>query len=67
MTTTSKAIKCTCVHEFQDQNYGMGMRLHTKVKQKVSTDKTWRCTVCGKERDGGNNIITVSNIKEKKK
>lgn len=68
MATHSKPIKCTCVHSFQDQTYGLQMRLHSKMKQNVSTDKNWRCTVCGKEREGGSSAsTTVSNIKGKKK
>lgn len=67
-TITSKPLKCTCVHEFQDQTYGPQMRLHSKMKQKVSTDKTWRCTVCEKEREGGlASSNTSSEVKGKKK
>jgi hypothetical protein len=37
---------CDCKHEFQDKEYGKGVRLHT-----VSEDgKKFRCTVCGKEK-----------------
>ena len=68
MPITSKPIKCTCENEFQDQNYGPQMRLHSKMKQRVSTDKMWRCTVCQKEREAGSSgSSTVSNIKGKKK
>lgn len=36
--------KCTCKHEFQDQAYGRGNRVHT-------TDKKGElhCTVCGED------------------
>ena len=69
MATTSKPIKCTCAHEFQDQNYGPQMRLHSKMKQRVLTDKMWRCTVCKKERESGSSTsgAVVSNVKGKKK
>lgn len=40
-------MQCNCKHEFQDETYGKGMRLHN-VSQKKG-DKTLRkkCTVCG--------------------
>lgn len=37
--------KCTCNHEFQDNEYGKGMRLFT-VGDKSGEAK---CTVCGKK------------------
>lgn len=66
-STTSKAIKCTCASEFQDQTYGFQMRLHSKKKQKISSDKTWACTICGKEKTDGSGTTSVSNTKGKKK
>lgn len=34
--------QCTCKHEFQDVEYGKGMRVHN------SNEKSeWKCTVCG--------------------
>jgi len=38
---TTVILKCTCSHEFQDQQYGEGMRVH-------NVDKNGRafCTVC---------------------
>lgn len=68
-TVTSKPIKCNCQHEFQDQTYGVGMRLHTKMKQNVSTDKTWKCTVCKTIHEAGTSSggTVVSNVKGKKK
>lgn len=35
-------LHCTCKHEWQDQRYGRGLRVHN---QKKNLD--WRCTVCG--------------------
>lgn len=36
--------KCTCNHEYQDEKYGQGKRVHNEgVAKKI------RCTVCGKE------------------
>lgn len=34
--------KCTCKHDFQDQKYGQGMRVHTEDRKGNS-----HCTVCG--------------------
>ncbi len=35
---------CNCIHDYQDEKYGKGNRLHT-----VGTKKE-TCTVCGKEK-----------------
>ena len=49
----ASAIKhCDCKHSFQDQEYGIGKRLHTIAKPK-ETPVTHRCTVCGKETRAG--------------
>lgn len=39
--------KCTCENKFQDETYGVKMR----VMNSTGKDKAagWRCTVCGKE------------------
>lgn len=39
-------LSCTCTHEFQDDTYGMGKRLHNLSGAKGS--KKARCTVCSK-------------------
>jgi hypothetical protein len=39
--------RCTCVSEYQDKLYGVGIRLHNVVQKKDSTVK--KCTVCGKK------------------
>jgi hypothetical protein len=39
----TKIIKCTCVHEYQDQKYG-------KFNREMNLcEGGYRCTVCGKE------------------
>lgn len=38
-----KVIKCKCNSEFQDKEYGKGMRLHNTSPD----EKNLRCTVCG--------------------
>ena len=40
--TATKVIRCNCDSEYQDKNYGIGMRLHNPNKN------GYKCTVCGK-------------------
>lgn len=42
----SKIIPCNCVNEFQDREYGKGMRVFNTAGK--NGDKLC-CTVCGKE------------------
>jgi len=37
---------CGCTHEFQDKEYGKGMRLHTEAKGTTAGSVRYRCTVC---------------------
>lgn len=48
----SKILNCTCHHEFQDERYGKGRRVHNplKVGAKGQTP-SFRCTVCEKVRE----------------
>ena len=41
---TTKRLKCSCQHPFQDQRCGSQIRIHNKIV------KGWRCTVCGTSR-----------------
>lgn len=43
--------KCDCgkSHEYQDATYGQGNRVVVTVLNKTSSEKTEKCTVCGKE------------------
>lgn len=45
-------LKCSCRHEYQDETYGEGMRLHNWAPGSKKTDVRWRCTVCGLTRGG---------------
>ena len=36
-----RILKCTCVHEFQDQQYGKQMRVHN-----ITSNGEAACTVC---------------------
>ncbi len=42
--TNCKIIKCKCKHDYQDEKYGKGNRVHNP------TVKGYRCTVCGDEK-----------------
>ena len=42
---TTKIMKCTCKHEYQDKKYGKQNRV---FNQKVKANE-YRCTVCSKE------------------
>jgi len=39
-------LQCTCKHDFQDQIYGKGMRLHNVSQGGTGKDKVAYCTVC---------------------
>ena len=43
----SKVMNCSCKHEFQDHQYGKGMRLFNEIGKDQKSG--YRCTVCGKE------------------
>ena len=43
-------LKCTCVHKFQDEKYGLYNRVHN---QSGKESNKARCTVCGNVRDIG--------------
>jgi len=53
--------KCKCISKFQDEHYGIGIRVHNIVnKQSTSVQKLGRCTVCGDERY----VNTVGNVQQ---
>lgn len=39
--------QCNCKHNFQDKEYGKGMRVHNETKKKPTALGGWKCTVCG--------------------
>ena len=49
MNGRTKIFKCSCKHDYQDQKYGPGMRLHNGKNPNGGPDRGWRCTVCSKE------------------
>ncbi len=42
---TTRIMRCTCEHKFQDKQYGKNKRV---FNEKAEHGK-YRCTVCGKE------------------
>lgn len=47
----TRPLKCTCKHEYQDERYGKGIRLHNRIKMGTPANG-WRCTVCGNVKKG---------------
>lgn len=49
----SQEVKCSCKHDFQDREYGKGMRACTPVNKtkdsKSGKVQRVRCTACGTE------------------
>lgn len=43
--------KCDCKNLFQDKRYGKGIRVMNKLKREGDRPQSYRCTVCGKERE----------------
>lgn len=41
-----RAIRCTCISEYQDRVYGVGMRIHSPC-EKDGKITGYRCSVCG--------------------
>ena len=39
-------LKCSCKHEWQDKEYGPGMRVHNLARKGYNGRAGWRCTVC---------------------
>jgi len=39
--------KCTCIHEYQDEKYGTGKRVHNALASNSGHPRQYRCTVCG--------------------
>lgn len=48
--TNSVVADCSCKHDFQDERYGKGRRVHILIVKK-SQQAVKRCTVCAKEKN----------------
>jgi hypothetical protein len=46
--TNTRVMQCTCKHPFQDERYGINMRVHNARRK---PRPGWRCTVCLKEKE----------------
>lgn len=46
ITTPTVVLKCTCESEFQDKEYGKGMRLHNVCQKGTGQYRLAYCTVC---------------------
>ena len=50
----TKRVKCTCKNEFQDSQYGKGIRSTTPVNREQKNGAfVVRCTVCGVQHNLG--------------
>ena len=43
-----KLLKCSCVSDYQDKQYGKNVRVHNGTEN--TKRPGWRCTKCGTER-----------------
>jgi len=59
-------LPCGCQHEFQDERYGVGMRVHNLVPKQQGPD-FWRCTVCCNEKRGPEEKKAEKSRKPRKK
>jgi hypothetical protein len=44
-----KVKECVCASKYQDERYGMSMRLMNPCKSKDDKTTAYRCTVCRRE------------------
>lgn len=42
----SRVMRCDCKHDYQDEKYGVGKRVHSR-RVKDRKPLGWRCSVCG--------------------
>lgn len=49
MSDTTKILKCSCEHEYQDKKYGKGMRVGNLKAGAKTGPVLYRCTVCGRD------------------
>jgi len=56
-------LRCTCIHLFQDKQYGKGMRLHNPC---LKPQPGYRCTVCGAHQSHGQSVAPLTPKETKK-
>jgi hypothetical protein len=50
----TKKLRCSCAHEYQDEKYGAGIRVHNYGEKKsVGGNAGYACTVCGNVKPVG--------------
>lgn len=49
-------LRCSCLSDFQDKRYGLGLRLFNQGKASPGS-RLYRCTVCGNERNVGDGDV----------
>lgn len=66
--TRSAILKCVCRHAGQDAAHGGGERAHNPLAVADAKNKIrkYRCTVCGAERDAGDERIKAPKDVEPK-
>ncbi len=46
----TRVLRCACRHIFQDERYGINLRIHNATRK---PRPGWRCTVCLHWKEGG--------------
>ncbi len=61
-------LSCTtgegCEHEYQDQRYGRGMRVHESCGEEGQNRGSATCTVCGRVRTNPKYVPNLRVVKE---
>ena len=60
-------LRCSCKHEFQDERYGRGMRVHNPCSDGGPKHGQARCTVCGAYRYVSSATLAAEKKKSAKK
>jgi hypothetical protein len=47
-TPNTRVLRCACRHPFQDERYGINLRVHNARRK---PRPGWRCTVCLNEKE----------------
>ena len=59
---TSKVVRCTCAHKYQDELYGVGNRMANELR-----NGQFKCTVCGSVVGSSQSIHQAPKAKETEK
>ena len=47
---STKIMKCSCEHEYQDKTYGKHQRVFNPTTKKSGDKIIYRCTICSREQ-----------------